>query len=178
MPLRSARLFAIAALLCAVPTFARESRLPLQNGLDPVERPGRWALGFTLGDPFGLSLKRYAGRNAWDAYVAFAYGPGIRFGGDWLWNLGRIERQPKFDIDLYLGVGPFIGAFQGPCGPGFIANRCNGDLYLGGRVPFGVELLLKEAPVTFGLELAPGIAFAAGRAGLLLDFLLAVRFLL
>ena len=169
--------FLLVALLSVAPAFARDSR-PLQSGLDPVDRPARFALGFMLGDPFGLSLKRYLGRNAWDAYVAFAYAPGLRFGGDWLWNLGRLERHPKFDLDIYLGVGPFIGAFQGPCGPGFFVDRCNGDLYLGGRVPLGIELLLKEVPLTFGLEVAPGIAFAAGRGGLLLDFLFLVRLLL
>jgi hypothetical protein len=77
-----------------------------------------------------------------------------------------------------VGLGPFVGAFQGPCGPGFFDNRCNGDVYFGGRVPFGVELLLKEVPLTFGLELAPGLAFAPARAGLLLDFLFAIRWLL
>jgi hypothetical protein len=130
-----------------------------------------------LGDPLGLSLKHYlGGANAWDAYVAFAYGPGIRFGGDWLWNLGRIAQHRKFDLDLYAGVGPFIGTFQGPCG-GFF-NRCNGEAYFGGRVPIGIEMLLKEAPLTLGLEVAPGIGFASGGAGLLIDFVFLVRFLL
>jgi hypothetical protein len=161
-----------AALLCTGSGWARET------GLEPVQRPARWAVGLTVGDPFGLSLKRYLGAQAWDAYVAFAYGPGFRFGGDWLWNLGRLARQPKFDIDLYAGVGPFIGTFTGPCGPGFFDNRCNGDVYFGGRVPLGAELLLKEAPLTFGLEVAPGFGIAPGRAGLLLDFLLAIRYLL
>ena len=165
------RALACALLLAASPAIA-------QQRLTPARRPARWALGLTIGDPFGISLKRYLGTaNAWDAYVAFAYGPGIRFGGDWLWNLGRLIAERKFELDLYAGVGPFIGALSDPCGPGFINNRCNGDLYFGARVPFGLELLLREAPVTFGLELAPGIAFAPGRAGLLLDFFLAVRWL-
>ena len=161
-----------AALLCAAPAFARE------GGLEPVSRPDRWAIGFMLGDPFGLSVKRYLGAHAVDGYVAFAYGPGLRVGGDYLWNLGRALRNPKVDLDFYVGAGPFLGVFQGPCGPGFFDNRCNGDVYFGGRVPFGAELLLKEVPLTFGLEVAPGLGFAPGRAGLLLDFLLAARFLL
>lgn len=167
-------LLVTAALLAAAPAWARDSRSP---GLDPADNPARWAVGFMLGDPFGLSLKRYLGAHAWDAYVAFAYGPGLRFGADWLWN-GRLERHAKFELDVYAGLGPFIGSFTGPCGPGFFDNRCNGDTYLGARVPLGAEILLREAPVTFGVEIAPGIAFAPGRAGLLLDFLLAVRFLL
>jgi hypothetical protein len=170
---RALRCALAAALLLPLSAAARESRLEL------VDRPGRWALGFTLGDPFGLSLKRYLrGGHAWDLNLAFAYGPGLRFGGDWIWTLGRLERGAKFDLDIYLGVGPFLGVLSGPCGPGFLTNRCNNDAYFGGRVPFGVEVLLKEAPVTFGLEIAPGVAFAPGRGSGLLDFLLAIRFLL
>jgi hypothetical protein len=167
-----------AILLCAAPALARDSRLPLQTGLQEVERPARWGVGFMLGDPFGITVKRYLGGvNAFDAYLAFAYGPGVRFGGDWLWNLGRIAHAPKLDIDVYVGVGPFIGTFQGACGP-FLVGNCNGDTYLGGRVPIGAEMLLKEVPVTFGVEVAPGIAFAPGRWGALLDFVLQIRLLL
>lgn len=145
----------------------------------------RWGLGLTIGDPFGVTLKHYNGRRgpagvnatAWDAYIAFAFGPGFRFGADWLWNLRRLAAEREFALDAYAGVGPFVGALSSPCGPGFIDNRCNGDVYFGARVPLGLEMLLRQAPVTFGLELAPGVGFAPGRAGLLLDFLLAVRWL-
>ena len=97
---------------------------------------------------------------------------------DWLWGLGRIERHRKFDIDVYMGVGPFVGTFAGPCSPWFFTNRCNGEAYFGGRVPFGAELIVKEAPVTFGLEVAPGLAFSLGHGEFLVDFLLAIRWLL
>jgi hypothetical protein len=169
------RALACALVLAGTPAFAQRA---------PSDR---WALGVTIGDPFGVSLKRYNGprrgppggnNTAWDAYAAFAYGPGVRFGGDWLWNLARLATEPEFAVDAYAGVGPFVGAFSGPCGPGFIDNRCNGDVYFGARVPLGVEMLLRKAPITFGLELAPGVGFAPGRAGMLLDFLLAVRWLL
>jgi hypothetical protein len=32
-------------------------------------------------------------------------GPGFRVGVDWLWGLGRLHRHPKFNLDLYFGVG-------------------------------------------------------------------------
>ena len=167
-----------AALFCAAPAWARESRVPLRSGLEEVDRPARWGVGFMLGDPFGLTVKRYTGGvNAFDAYIAFAYGPGLRFGGDWLLNLGRIVRAPKLDVDVYIGAGPFIGTFQGACGP-FLSGSCNGDVYVGGRVPMGAEMLLKEAPITFGVEVAPGLGFAPGRWGLLLDVMLQARILL
>lgn len=168
-------LLVIAALLCALP--ARAAR---ETGLQPVSLPPRWAVGLTLGEPFGLSVKRYlGGANAWDAYAAFVYGPGLRFGGDFIWTLGRIGRNPKLDVDVYAGVGPFIGAFEGWCGPGFARYQCgNGDFYFGGRVPLGVEVLLREAPVSFGLEVAPGIGIAPGFPWLLLDVAFAFRVLL
>jgi hypothetical protein len=174
------RAFVCALILAASPAIGAERLAGV--------RPERWALGLMLGDPFGISLKHYnrsptryppgANAYAWDVYAALAYGPGVRFGGDWIWVLDRLVAERKFDLDLHAGVGPFIGALSEPCGPGFLRDRCNGDVYFGARVPLGVELLLREAPVTFGLELAPGIGFAPGRAGLLLDFFLALRWVL
>lgn len=163
------RALACALLVAAAPAAAQ---------LTPVRRPARWGAGLTFGDPFGVSVKRYVGdQNAWDLYAAFAYGPGVRFGGDWLWDLGRIVAERDFDVDLYAGVGPFVGALSDPCGPGFLRDRCNGDAYVGGRAPLGAEMLLRRVPLTVGLELAPGVGFAPGRSGFLLDFLLAVRWL-
>ena len=169
-------LLVIAALLASAPAFARESQMPLASGLQPVHRPDRWALGVMLGDPTGFTVKRYLGRNAFDAYLGF-WAPGLRFGGDYLVDLGRMVNSPKVDLDIYVGGGAFAGVLQGPCGPGFIACG-GGEGYIGGRMPLGAELLLKEAPVTFGAEVAPGLA--AGRFGLgfILDFALIARVLL
>ena len=169
-------LLVIAALLASAPAFARESQIPLANGLQPVSRPDRWALGFMLGDPTGLTLKRYLGRNAFDAYLG-VWAPGLRFGGDYLVDLGRLVNSPKVDLDIYVGGGAFAGVLQGPCGPGFIS--CGGGAgYVGGRMPLGAELLLKEAPVTFGVEVAPGIGIGNFGAGFILDFELIARVLL
>ena len=151
---------------------------PPQGGLEPVTHAPQWAVGFTLGDPTGLSVKRYlGGRNAWDTYAAFAYGPGFRLGGDYLWNLGRIEHGAKVDFDAYIGGGAFVGILRGPCGVGFL-DCGGGAAYVGGRVPVGVELTLHEAPMTLGVEVAPGIGIGSFGAGILVDFLLAIRFLL
>jgi|ERR1041384_8341144 hypothetical protein len=166
------RAAALALLIATTPAFAA------REGLEAVNyRPG-WGFGFTLGDPFGLTLKHYlGGSQAWDLYAAFAYGPGIRFGGDWIWTLGRAVKARQLDLDVYVGAGPFLGSFRGPCGPGWLNNPCNGDLYFGGRVPFGAEMLFKEAPVSVGVELGPGIWFAPGGAQLFLDLAFVFRFL-
>jgi hypothetical protein len=170
-------LFLIAALLCATPALARDSRLPLKSGLEPVDLPSRWAAGLMLGDPFGVSLKHY-GRNTFDLYFAMFYAPGARFGGDWIFNLGRAIRAPKFDVDVYMGVGPFLGVMKGPCGSWYFYDACTGDSYIGGRVPFGAEILLKEAPVIVGVEVAPGLGFAPHNWGFLLDGMFTLRFVL
>jgi hypothetical protein len=162
----------LLAFLVAAPVMAA----PARGAIEPISRGDRWAFGVMLGDPTGLTLKRYLGRNAFDAYLGF-WAPGLRLGADFLWNLGRLVRSPKVDMDLYVGAGAFGGALSGPCGPGFISCG-GGEGYVGGRMPFGAELILKEAPVTFGAEIAPGIAAGNFGAGFILDFLLIARVLL
>jgi hypothetical protein len=93
-----------AALLAARAVQARESRF--KTGLEESGHPAQWAAGLTLGDPFGFTLKRYlGGADAIDFNIALAHGPGFRVGVDWLWGLGRLHRHPKFNLDLYFGVG-------------------------------------------------------------------------
>jgi hypothetical protein len=136
--------------------------------------PGRTGFGITVGDPFGLSLKHWGAGAAWDVNLALAYGPGFRFGADYLWTLGRLTSRSNFDLNLYAGAGPFVGILRDTCGLGFFGNRCNNDVYFGARVPLGVEMLL-AAPFEFGLEVAPGLGFAGGSPGFVLDLFLALR---
>ena len=143
--------------------------------------PSRWALGLSLGEPTGISAKKYlGGRNAFDVNLDFVYGPGFRFGADYLWGLGQLlTDRSVMNLNVYLGAGPFIGTLRGPCG-GFYnwQDTCSGDVYLGGRMPIGIEAVFRNAPVTLGLEVAPGLAFAPGRVGLLVDASLMLRVLL
>lgn len=160
----------LAVLLAAPARFSRAFDQPGHSG---------YGLGLMLGEPTGVSLKRYLpGGGGWDAYVGFAYGPGVRFGGDWLWTLGNLAHNQDVSFDAYAGAGLLLGTFSGPCGGGFINNSCNGDLYFGGRVPIGVEAIFRRAPVSIGLEIAPGFGIVPpSRSGLLLDLLFAIRFL-
>jgi len=119
-------------LLCTA-ALARETQAPVREQL---ERPGRCPR-FTLGDPFGLSIKRYLrGANAIDFNLALAYGPGVRFGVDWPLGPGH-RAAPKFDIDVYMGWGPSSDPSGGRAARCSSPTACNGDVYVGGRVPFG-----------------------------------------
>lgn len=167
------------ALLClplSLPAFA-DTVVVVQS--NPVYEAPRWGIGLVLGTPTGLSLKRYLGRNAFDVYLGGVYGPGMRFGADYLWGLAQLVRAQSVNLDFYVGLGGFVGALRGPCGSFYNwQGTCNGDGYVGARVPIGLEFVFKSAPISLGLELAPGIAFAPDRQGFLFDGNLALRFLL
>ena len=79
-----------------------------------------------------------------------------------------------------MGVGPVLGIARGWCGSSYNpGNSCGGrGAFVGVRVPFGLEARLSRAPVTFGLEIAPGIWLGQNFSESLLDVFLFVRFLL
>lgn len=175
----------LTLILCAAACLASTARAEMSPSgtvqTIPVSEPPRWALGVSLGEPTGVTVKRYlGGRDAFDLNMDVVYGPGFRLGADYLWGLAQLlPSRSAADLNFYLGAGPFLGNLQGPCqGFGNWRNGCNGDLYGGARAPLGLEAVFKRVPVTVGLELAPGIAFAPGRAGFLLDASLIGRVLL
>jgi hypothetical protein len=161
----------IAALLAAAPAVADAQHLT------PVAHRDQWALGFTIGAPTSLSVKKYFGTNAFDAYVG-VWSPGLRVGADYPFNLGRPVAARQVDMDVYIGVGGFGGALEGPCGVRYVGTCGSGDGFIGARMPVGAELLFKEAPFTAGIEVAPGLAGGNFGVGFIFDFLLAFRVLL
>jgi len=171
---RATAALATAALAISL-SLAAGAQEPVRHPIVQATRP---SLGVTLGDPTGLTFKQYlSSGNAWDVNLGLAYGPGFRLSVDYLWGLTRAVRARQLDVNVYLGAGPMIGVLRGPCGPRFFECSGAGDLYVGARVPLGVEVALREAPFVFGIELAPGFAIAA-RGGFVLDFLFAARLLL
>lgn len=139
--------------------------------------PPNWELGFMLGSPTGLSIKKWlGGPSAIDLGVGV--GPGVRFHLDYLIALAEPARGRDASLDIYLGGGGILGVGRGYCGWYRHRSYCDGDPYLGVRVPFGLDVRLRKAPVALGLELAPGLLFAEWGANGLLDVFLFVRFVL
>lgn len=133
-----------------------------------VSNPAGWSLGLMLGSPTGLTAKKYmGGANAWDVALGlggFGQSPGFRLHGDYLWGLAQvIPDTTDVTLDLYLGVGPLVGVgHNGWCRSRYYRNDyydCGdyNNVYIGGRVPFGIDLRFKKAPVSLGVEIAPGI---------------------
>jgi hypothetical protein len=169
--LRRALRTCLVALACAT---AARAELPR------VSEPQRWGVGFMLGEPTGLNAKHWlGGSDAFDLGFGFALGPGVRFQADYLFGLARVpESSASVNIDIYVGVGPVLGVYSGPCG--FVGgDRCGGGaVYAGGRFPFGVEAVFKRTPLAVSFELAPGIVGASGGVGALFDVALMARLLL
>lgn len=113
----------LLAAACAA-LIAGAARSETAISTQAVAEPDRWSAGLMIGDPFGITFKRYLGRDAVDLDLGVAYGPGLRFGADYLWGLAQLAPgSSALGLVLYLGAGPFIGALERPCGP-FFGDRC------------------------------------------------------
>jgi hypothetical protein len=141
------------ALRCCLALFLLAA--PSANA-EAVHQPAGWGLGLMLGYPLGLNAKYWlGGANAFD--LAVGGGPGLRFHGDYEWGLAQVlKNKSDLTLDLYLGVGAAVAYASGFCGY-YGNNFCQDRVFVGGRVPFGIDARLRRAPVDFGLELAPGI---------------------
>ncbi|HWV38228.1 MAG TPA: hypothetical protein VN033_07085 [Vulgatibacter sp.] len=136
----------------------------------PVRQPSVNALGFMLGGPTGISFKHwFGGSDAFD--VGVGAGPGLRLHADYLWGIAQLlSNTSDMHLDFYVGAGGVVGlGGHGWCGWYEGRGRCANGAYLGARVPVGLDLGLRRAPVNFGFELAPGVAISSHRAGGLVD---------
>lgn len=114
-------------------------------------------LGVMLGHPTGITGKYYLGgrTNAVDLAVASApwgwrQGGGVYAHGVYLWHPSVLVSESDFEIPWHVGIGPvfwsgYWGPFDGPHG---------GEGAVGVRVPVGLDLDLRTAPVQIFLDVA------------------------
>lgn len=147
--------------------------LPWRAEAAPVNHPDRWALGLMLGGPTGISAKHWLGGS--DAIdIGLGTGPGLRLHADYLFGLAQLLSNTRdAKMDLYLGVGGVVGVARGWCGYYDRRRYCDGDAFVGARVPIGLDITLRRVPLEFGLEFAPGIWFPGPAHGLFDAFLFA-----
>ncbi len=127
---------------------------------------GDFGLGIIIGEPTGLSGKLWLDNSqAVDFLLAFSidddYDDNIRrllFGADYLFHFDAFKPR-SVELPLYVGIGGKIVFF----------DRDNGrfrddddDFGLALRIPLGISLLLKSAPLEFFVEIVPGLFILPG----------------
>ena len=128
-----------------------------------------FGLGIQLGSPSGLTGKYYLGgrQNAVSFAVGSHYDGGF-FSGLWVtgsydFHMMDLVTEDAFVMPFRIGVGGFLAT--GSYGFG----RYRGDVYLGARVPFGLDFDFTAAPMQVYVEVAANLlmvpAFNGGLDG-------------
>ncbi|AKU91492.1 hypothetical protein [Vulgatibacter incomptus] len=159
-------------LVASVFTLGAAFAAPAQAA--PVRQPNAWGLGFMLGSPTGITAKHWLGGS--DAIdIGVGAGPGFRVHADYLWGVAQLlNNTSDLHLDFYIGAGGLLGVARGWCSWYDDHHRryrsfCNDGGFLGVRVPVGLDFVLRRAPISLGIEIAPGIVVSPHDADALVD---------
>ena len=111
---------------------------------------GPFSLGLIIGEPTGLSGKLFVTRrNALDFALGFGSGyyddRGTRIHVDYLWHPQALTANSTFVLPFYIGIG------------GILTDRHhhhNDSAGIGPRVPLGLDMYFRTAPIDIFFELA------------------------
>ncbi len=117
-----------------------------------------FGLGIILGEPSGLTLKQWFNpSNALDVHLAFDFtDDALAVFSDYLFHFDafRISSGAGVDLPLYVGIG---GKLLVDANDNNKNNDKDTAVALGARVPIGLAVLLKKAPLEIFVEIAPGV---------------------
>ena len=114
----------------------------------------KFGLGIVLGQPTGLSVKRWMGNNtAIDGALAWSFGSSgyqdaLYVHADYLFHNFNLIKAEKGRLPVYYGIGASV----------VLAN----DIRAGVRVPVGLEYLFANAPFDIFLEVVPVLVVVPG----------------
>ena len=109
---------------------------------------GSLGIGLVVGDPTGLTVEYYPRSPGFGQAVEVTLGLDTFDDSHtyvhviWKLYLAQLVRGASVDVPIYVGIGPWL------------AEGGNDDIYLGARMPFGIALDFKAAPLQVFLELA------------------------
>lgn len=106
-------------------------------------------VGLKFGLPSGINVKHFVGETAAVEGVLGWWNYGWALTGYYEIHNAVFDNP---DFVLYYGPGAHIGTYD--------HGKYNNDLILGVDGIIGVEYTIPNAPITFGLDLAPGLNFA------------------
>lgn len=121
---------------------------------------GDFGLGLIIGEPTGLSGKLWLDNaHAVDFLLAFSFDDDhddnlrrLVFGADYLFHFD-VFKPRSVELPLYAGIGGKFVFFDNDRG----RFDNDDDFGLAVRIPLGISLLLKSAPLEFFLEIVPGL---------------------
>jgi len=125
-----------------------------------------FGLGIQLGSPTGITGKYYLGgrQNALSFALGSHYDGGFYSGlwitGSYDFHLVELVTEPEFSMPLRVGIGGFLAT--GSYGFG---RYYRDDVYIGARVPVGLDFDLAAAPVQIYLEVAANLVLYPGIYG-------------
>jgi hypothetical protein len=103
-----------------------------------------FGLGFILGEPTGLSIKKWIGSNiAIDGAAAWSFGRknSLQLHADCLFHIFNLVKVEELKFPLYYGIGSRV--------------KFNDDTRVGIRFPLGINYIFDKAPVDIFLEVVP-----------------------
>lgn len=133
------------------------------SSFSPMGRP--FGIGLQLGFPTALTLKYFlmsdqALSGGIGVGSGWVFDPGLSLHLDYVWHPSMLASAAAFNLSWYVGIGGWATLFayyaRGPYVPGY---RWYGpsNVWLGARVPIGVNLALREVPFELYVEAAPAI---------------------
>jgi hypothetical protein len=111
-----------------------------------IPSPRSLGLGIMIGDPSGLNLKSWTGRNsAFDIGLAWSFvgDSSLQIHGDLLFHSFGEFRPRRGRLGLYYGLG------------GRVKTKEEGETTLSVRIPLGLTYIFERAPLDFFFEVVP-----------------------
>jgi len=113
---------------------------------------GSFGLGVIVGEPTGISAKKWTGNsNALDFAAAWSLdSETFHFHMDYLVHNFSLIQVDKGRLPLYYGIGGRIRLAEDNAN-----DNSNNDDFIGIRIPVGLEYLFADAPLDIFLEIVP-----------------------
>ncbi|MBR9976481.1 MAG: hypothetical protein KFH87_00205 [Bacteroidetes bacterium] len=130
-----------------------------------------FGVGFSVGDPTAVSFRFWTSReNSWDAAIGTSYLGNPHVHGDYLWHFNDAFNSRI--VSIYAGVGVALGF--GDKDDGWVLVRYkqgrdhwfygsrDDDLVVAAKGTFGLNIIPRNTPLDFFLELNPILGIAPG----------------
>lgn len=152
-------MFSLLFLVLTLPVFAQ----------GPMGKS--FGVGFSVGDPTAVSFRFWTSKeNSWDAALGASYLGNPHLHGDYLWHFNDAFNSRI--VSLYAGIGVALGFGDKEDGwvlvrykkgrdHWFYSDR-DDDLVVAAKGTFGLNIIPRNTPLDFFLELNPILGIAPG----------------